>query len=81
MDTVNIHHAKTHLSKLVEQASQGEEIIIAKAGKPMAKLVQLGAVRTLRKPGLLKGKIHVDDDFDRPLPTTVVAIFEGKKPR
>ena len=81
MDTVNIHRAKTHLSKLVEQVSQGEEIIIAKAGKPMAKLVPLGAVRTLRKPGLLKSRIHVGDDFDRPPPSTVAASFEGKKPR
>ncbi len=81
MDTVNIHRAKTHLSKLVEQVSQGEEIIIAKAGKPLAKLVPLGAVRTLRKPGLRKGRIHVGDDFDRPLPSTVAASFEGKKPR
>ena len=79
MAPVNIYHAKTHFSKLVEQASQGEEIIIAKAGKPLAKLVPLGVTRTLRKPGLLKGKIHVGDDFDRPLHNTVVANFEGKK--
>ena len=81
MDTVNIHQAKTHLSKLVEQASQGEEIIIAKAGKPMAKLVPISAVRVPRKPGLLKGKIRVGEDFDRPLPSTTIDIFEGKKRR
>ena len=79
MYPVNIHQAKTHLSKLVEQASRGEEIIIPKAGKPMAKLVPIDAVRVARKPGMLKGTVRVGEDFDRPLSSTIVDIFEGKK--
>ena len=60
---INIHEAKTHLSRLVEQACAGEEIIIAKAGKPMARLVPLA--KTL---GLLQGKVGIAADFDAPLP-------------
>lgn len=65
---INIHEAKTHLSRLVEQASAGEEIIIAKAGKPMARLVPLAPVVKPKKLGLLRGKIGIADDFDAPLP-------------
>jgi prevent-host-death family protein len=63
--TLNLYEAKTQLSALVDQAAAGAEIIIAKNGKPMAKLV---AIRTLRKPGRLKGKIWMSDDFDAPMP-------------
>lgn len=65
---INIHEAKTHLSRLVEQASAGEEIIIAKAGKPMARLVPLAPVVKAKKLGLLRGKIGIAADFDAPLP-------------
>lgn len=65
---INIHEAKTHLSRLVEQASAGEEIIIAKAGKPMARLVPLAATVKPKKLGLLRGKIGIATDFDAPLP-------------
>jgi len=74
---VNIHQAKTHLSKLVERAGHGEEIVIAKAGKPIAKLVPLDASRKV-KFGVLKGKLRYPDDFDAPLPDELLALFEGR---
>lgn len=78
MRTVNIHEAKTHLSRLVEDASEGEEIVIAKAGKPVARLVPVRPVRKRRKLGWLKGKLEVPEDFDAPLPDEVIADFEGR---
>jgi len=81
METVNIHQAKTQLSKLVERAAAGEEIVIAKAGKPVARIVPLAAVAAPRRPGLLKGKIRIGKDFDDPLPDDVLAAFEGRKKR
>lgn len=78
-ETINLYQAKTHLSELVERASAGEEIIIAKAGTPRARLVPLVAEsRKLRKPGGLKGKIWVADDFDDPLPPELLAAFMGE---
>jgi len=74
--TVNIFEAKTNLSKLIAKVEQGEEVIIARAGKPVARLTS--PVRQ-KKPivfGLLKGKIHVADDFDAPLPPEILAEFE-----
>lgn len=69
MSQINIHQAKTQLSRLVERAAKGEEIIIAKAGKPVAKLTAIGKTpRTPRQPGILKGKLWIADDFDAPLP-------------
>ena len=62
---VNIHHAKTHLSRLIEDVASGNEILIAKGGRPMARLVLLGRDDSPRKPGLLKGKLRIADDFDR----------------
>ncbi len=78
MNTVNIHEAKTHLSKLVEEVSKGKEIVIAKSGKPMAKLTGIKSARPIRKPGFLKGKIRITDDFDAPLPDGLLDAFEGK---
>ena len=78
MDSVNIHQAKTHLSRLVERAAAGEEIIIAKAGKPMAKLVPLAPDRTPRKLGSMRGKIWMADDFDD-TPEEIIALFEGSE--
>jgi prevent-host-death family protein len=77
MKVVNVHAAKTHLSRLVDEASEGAEIVIAKAGKPMARLVPLEVVNKVRKPGLLKGRIRVSKDFDEPLPPEVLKFFEG----
>jgi prevent-host-death family protein len=77
MQTVNIHDAKTHLSRLLEQVAAGEEIVIAKAGKPVARLVPLEAAPRRRHLGLLKGKLNVPDDFDAPLTDAELALFEG----
>jgi prevent-host-death family protein len=80
MQTVNIHTAKTHFSRLVDQAASGEEIIIAKAGKPVAKLVPLTQTveRPKRRLGILKGVAVVPPDFDSPLPDDVIDAFEGR---
>jgi prevent-host-death family protein len=76
--SVNIHEAKTHLSRLVDEAAAGREVIIARAGKPVARLVALADVVKPKKLGLLKGKMKVPDDFNAPLPPAVLALFEGK---
>jgi len=78
MRTVNIHAAKTQLSRLVDAAAAGEEIIIAKAGKPLARLGPLVGARTKRRLGILAGKLHVPEDFDAPLPDEVIATFEDR---
>jgi len=76
MSQVNIHEAKTHLSRLVKEAAKGKEIIIAIAGKPAARLVPLEAAPTKkRKPGRLKGKIRIAGDFDAPLPDELLEQF------
>ena len=77
MRQVNIHEAKTHLSQLVEDAARGDEIIIAKAGKPVARLVAVDDDTTPRPRGLLKGKIWMADDFDAPLPREILQSFDG----
>ena len=77
--TVNIHEAKTQLSRLVEDAASGQEIIIAKAGRPVARLVPLAAAVRRKQLGLLRGKIRVSPDFDAPLPDDVLDAFEGKR--
>jgi len=73
---VNLYDAKTHLSELVDAASKGEEVVIAKAGKPMAKLVALESRRPIRY-GLMKGQITIAADFDAPLPDDVIDSFES----
>ena len=79
MKQVNIHQAKTSLSKLVESAEAGEEIVIARAGKPAAKLVPLTKGRARRKLGWLDGKFKIPDDFNAPLPESILRLFEGRK--
>jgi prevent-host-death family protein len=74
--TVNIYEAKTHLSDLVEKAAQGEEIVIAKAGTPRARLVPIPTEP--RKPGCWKGKVWIAEDFDEPLPAEMQKYFEGE---
>ena len=84
METVNIHRAKTQLSKLIERVSEGEEIVIARGGKPVARLIPLVQRTKPRRPGALKGKIWIAEDFDAPLPDELLDLFEGKvgpKPR
>ncbi len=80
MQTVNLHAAKTHFSRLVDEAAAGAEIVIAKAGKPVAKLVPLSPVqpRPKRKLGALAGQMSVPADFDAPLPDSVLDSFEGR---
>ena len=74
--TVNIHEAKTNLSKLLARVANGEEVIISKAGKPIAKLVSISEKPKNRFPGSAKGKIVIEDDFDAPLPDEVLRTFE-----
>ena len=79
MKQVNIHQAKTELSKLVERAESGEEIVIARAGKPVARLVAMTPRRSPRRLGLLDGKFKIPDDFNKPLPESILRAFEGRK--
>lgn len=74
---INIHQAKTHLSSLLTEVAKGKEIIIAKAGTPIAKLVPLNRDIPLRKPGFLKGKITVRSNFNAPLPDELQQAFEN----
>jgi prevent-host-death family protein len=73
--TVNIHEAKTHLSRLLERVSHGEDVIIAKAGKPIARLSAVAA-RGKRVLGLDAGRVVIAPDFDAPLPDDVLTDFE-----
>jgi prevent-host-death family protein len=75
--TYNMHEAKTQLSKLAERASHGEEIVIARNGTPVARLMPV-AERKPRKLGLWKGRVVIGDDFDDPLPDDIQAAFEGR---
>jgi len=75
---VNIYDAKTQLSKLVEQAAAGKDVVIARGGKPVARLTRLNTPKRALKFGVLKGKIKMAADFDAPLPHDVVAQFEGR---
>ncbi len=76
--TVNVHEAKTHFSKLLERVQQGEEIVVAKAGKPVARLVPLEPPPPRRVPGEAKDEVIISDDFDDPLPDDLVkAFYEG----
>ena len=76
MVTVNIHEAKTHFSRLVARAAAGEEIVIAKAGEPMVRLVAYEPRREPRRFGRLKGKIWIADDFDE-TPDWLIEAFES----
>ena len=75
--TVNVHEAKTHLSRLLARVEAGEEIVIARNGKPAARLVAC-TPRGKRRPGTLKGKIEIDDSFFDPLPEEELAAWEGR---
>lgn len=78
MLTVNIHDAKTQLSRLVELAAQGEAFIIAKAGKPMVKVIPLDKAETSSRLGFMAGEFSVPDDFDRMAGIEIEGLFEGK---
>jgi len=73
---VNTHEAKTHLSRLIERAAKGEEIIIGKAGRPIARLVPYREIPTPREPGVWRGQVTLADDFDT-TPDEVIDGFEG----
>jgi len=73
MSTVTVHHAKTNLSRLIRKAAKGEEVIIARGKKPVAKLVPIGEAGGKRRPGSLKGKLRVGRDFFKPLPKNELA--------
>jgi len=75
---VNVHEAKTHLSRLLDDVAAGAEVVIAKAGRPVARLVPVEAAPKPKKLGLLRGRIKVPEDFDAPLPPEVLADFEGR---
>jgi prevent-host-death family protein len=77
MKTVNIHEAKTQLSKLIEEASRGEAFVIAKAGKPVVKVTALSAPTQVRRLGFMAGQISVPDDFDRMGQEEIERIFGG----
>ena len=79
MKLVNLQAAKTHLSRLVEDAMAGEDVVIAKAGKPRVRLVPVAAPDRRRTFGSLKGKIHIARNFDAPLPADLARAF-GVKP-
>lgn len=73
-DIVNVQEAKTHLSRLLERVEAGEEIVLARAGKPVARLSPIAT--TNRRLGALKGRIAIGDDFDEPLPPELLEPFE-----
>ncbi len=77
MKTVNIHEAKTHLSRLLVEVAAGQEIVIAKAGKAIARLVPVAGQRPKRALGIDRGRVVISDDFDAPLPDDVLAGFES----
>jgi prevent-host-death family protein len=80
MAVFNIHDAKTHLSRLVQRAAAGEEIVIAKSGVPLVKLVVFKPDRQDRVPGALHGQIWMSPDFDGPLPEDIASAFRGERP-
>ena len=75
MATVNVHAAKTQLSRLLERVAQGEEVVIAKAGRPVARLVPVEPPATPRRPGTARGLGQVGEDFDAPMPDEFLAAF------
>jgi len=75
--TVSLYEAKTRLSHLVDRAIRGEEVIITRHGRPVARLVSAAPARPRRRLGALRGKIRVAKDFDAPLPDDLLALFEG----
>jgi len=77
MDTVNIHEAKTQLSKLVDRAARGESFVIAKAGRPMVKVAALDAPAAPKRLGFMVGEIAVPDDFDRMGEAEIAALLGG----
>lgn len=80
METVNTHEAKTHLSRLLRRVAAGEEIVIARAGTPVARLVPLEGARRTRELGFVGEGLRVAEDFDAPLPAEILRTFYGDDP-
>jgi len=78
MKTLNVHAAKTHLSRLLDEVADGEEIVIARAGRPVARLVPFSPPRARRRFGSLKGRVRIGRDFDAPLPDDLAGALGGK---
>lgn len=78
MPTIDIHAAQTQLSRLLAAAVAGEDVIITRAGKPVARLVPIGEAQSPRRLGTLDGKLTVPDNFDDPLPDDILDAFEGR---
>lgn len=76
MKTVDIHEAGTHFCRLVNQAAEGEEIVISRAGRPVARLLRYDAPKVKREAGVLRGKLRIGPDFDHPFPHDMAAAFE-----
>lgn len=79
MDVVNVYEAKTHLSRLLDRVESGEEIIIGRNGRPVARLVPHRGRAAPREPGAWRGKVRIADDFDE-LPDELAAAFRGERP-
>jgi len=77
MKKVNIYEAKTRLSQLVEEVASGHDVVIARAGRPVARLTRLSGTGRKRRLGVLDGRFRIPDDFNRPLPDDVLRSFEG----
>lgn len=80
MTLINMHEAKTHLSRLVDRAAAGEDIVIGRAGKPVARVVPYEEPKPKRVLGLAAGRIWIGDDFDDPLPPEIQEAFDGLRP-
>jgi len=79
LDSINVYQAKTKLSELIDRAAAGEEIVISRHGRPVARLVPYGpAAGKRRKLGALAGRVRVAEDFDAPLPEEILANFEAR---
>jgi prevent-host-death family protein len=78
MRKVNMYEAKTRLSQLVEEAAAGRDVVIARAGRPVARLTRLAGTGTKRRLGVVDGRFRIPDDFNRPLPDDVLRGFEGE---
>lgn len=79
MTTVNMHKAKTHLSRLIGEVAAGHEVVIARGGRPAARLLPIETARPVRQPGYLKGKLRIAADFDRALPGRMLKEFEDRR--
>jgi prevent-host-death family protein len=78
MKKVNIYEAKTRLSQLVDEAASGKDVVIARAGRPVARLTRLAGKGGKRRLGILDGRFRIPNDFNRPLPEEVLRAFEGE---